>query len=303
VPVAALISGMNRAVLVLAVALVTFGMAPGQQQPAFRTSVQTVVIHATVKDETGRLVPDLKKDSFQVFDNGTPAEITTFSSETQPLTVALLLDMSASMNPSLLRVRDSTLHFVEALLPDDRVRIGTFGSEIAISPILTGNKAALTRIAREELWPGGGTPLWNAMYAAMASLDDEIGRRVVLVLTDGMDSGPLSGWKGDFGDVRKRATEGGFMLYAIGMEGLFQERDRLRDFYKLIDDTGGGHFEVQKQHDLKATFARVADELRRQYLIGFVPQIVDGREHSIEVRLTDPALRARARKSYLAVRQ
>jgi VWFA-related protein len=292
-----------RAAILLVAASVAAGWSPGPQQPAFRTSVQTVVVHATVRDSTGRLVPDLPRDRFQVFDNGRPVDIATFSSNIQPITVALMLDMSASMSPSLVRVRDSTLHFIEALLPDDRVRIGTFGSEIALSPILTGDKAVLTRIAREELWPGGGTPLWNALYAAMESLDDETGRRVVLVLTDGMDAGPLTGWTGDFRDVRKRATEDVFMLYAIGMEGLFQDRERVREFHGLIEDTGGGYFEVAKGDDLEATFARVADELRRQYLLGFVPQTLDGRRHSIEVRVAGGGLSVRARNSYLAQRQ
>lgn len=285
----------------MAAALAALGLA-SSQQPTFRSSVQTVVIYATVKDKAGRSVTGLTRDQFEVRDNGKPVEIATFSSDTQPLTVALLLDMSASMFPSLLRVRDSTLSFIDALLPQDRVRLGTFGNEIAISPILTNDKAVLTRIAREELWPGGGTPLWNAMFAAMSSLQDESGRRVVLVLTDGMDGGPLTGWKGDFGDVRRRARQDGFMIYAIGMEGVYQDHDRLRSFFELIDDTGGGHFEVSSTENLDATFARVADELRRQYLIGFVPPAADGREHAIEVRVTDRSLTARARRSYVAVR-
>jgi Ca-activated chloride channel homolog len=294
---------VTRAIRVLLVAMAAAGLGARQQPPAFRTSVQTVVIHATVKDAGGRLVPDLGREHFQVLDNGKPAEIATFSNEIQPLTVALLLDMSASMNPGLLRVRDSTLHFIQALLPHDRVRIGTFGAEIAISPILTGDKAVLSRIAREELWPGGGTPLWNALHAGMESLQAETGRRVVLVLTDGMDSGSLGEWKGNFGEVRRRARADGFMLYAIGMEGVFHDTDRLREFNRLVDETGGGRFEASRDDDLAATFARVADELRHQYLIGFVPQLLDGREHRIEVRLTRSGLQARARTSYVAAQQ
>ena len=273
------------------------------QQPAFKSSVQSVVIYATVRDSAGRSVPDLTQDDFELLDNGKPVAITTFSADRQPLTVALMLDMSGSMNPSVLRVRDSTLRFIEALLPEDRVRICTFGAEIAISPILTGDKGVLTRIAREELWPGGGTPLWNAVYAGMESLASESGRRVVLALTDGIDADRLPGWKGSFGDVRSRAAREGFMLYMIGMQSTALSAEPKQEIAVLLDETGGAHFNVKDSDDLGQTFTRVAEELRRQYLIGFVPAVVDGREHRLELRVKKAGLQARSRKTYVAERR
>ncbi len=293
---------MNRIAicLVLAVLVAAAGTAG---QPAFRTSVQTVAIHATVQDASGRLVPDLTRERFSVLDNGKPVEVTTFSSEVQPITVALMLDMSGSMMSRVLLVRESTLKFINALLPQDRARIGSFGNEISISPILTGDKGILSRIVEEEFWPGGGTPLWNAMHAAMDSLSKETGRRIVLVLTDGMDGGSLPGWKGDFGDVRDRATREGFMLYAVGMEGLLSDDGAKRKFQSLIADTGGGHFQLSEDDDLQSTFVGIANELRHQYLIGFTPAAADGREHRLEVRVSGSGLRVRARKNYVAARQ
>ena len=99
------------------------------------------------------------------------------------------------------------------------MRLGTFGLEIALSPMLTGDKDTLTRILHEELWPGGGTPLWNALFAAMASLDGETGRRVVLSLTDGEDTVSVPGWPGTLEDVQRKAVDEDFMIYAIAMEG------------------------------------------------------------------------------------
>jgi Ca-activated chloride channel homolog len=280
--------------------LVLLGLFP--QQPTFKTGVQTVAIYATVRNAQGRSVFDLTKDDFEVLDNGKPVEITTFSSGRQPLTVALLLDMSGSMNPSLLRVRDSTRRFIDALRSEDRVRICTFGAEIAVSPILTNDQAVLTRIVNEELWPGGNTPLWNAMVAAMQSLAEEPGRRVVLALTDGADSGSLAGWKGTFRDVRDRATREGFMLYMVGMDASPIRSALKPEVAALLDDTGGAHFNVAPGDDLGETFTRVAEELRRQYLIGFVPA-ADGREHRLTVTVKRAGLQARARKSYTAERR
>jgi Ca-activated chloride channel family protein len=289
--------GIKPAAVFLAVAAVA---GNAQQPPTFKITVQTVVVYATVQEQDGRLVTNLTQDNFTVLDDGKPAAIATFSSADQPITVALLLDMSGSMMTNFLRVRESTLHFIDALLPGDRVRIGSFGSEIFLSPILTGDKAVLARIAREELWPGGGTPLWQAMCAAMDSLQKEEGRRVILTLTDGDAGDPISGWKGDFGEVRRRSTREGFMLYAIGMEGEIQSERGRKRMEELIGETGGGSFIVGVHEDLRQTFTRVANELRHQYAIGITPMIVDGREHRLEVRVDRPGLKARARKSYTA---
>jgi Ca-activated chloride channel homolog len=294
----------RAAAVALAVVLASAAVLPAQQP--FKTSVQTVVVFATVRDGTGRLIMDLPQSAFTVLDNGKPVNITAFSSEIQPLTVALLLDMSASMQHSFLRVRESTEHFINALRPEDRVRIGSFGAEISLSPILTSDKATLIRIAREELWPGGGTPMWNAIFAGMDSLADESGRRVILVLTDGEDSGPLKGWKGSFGDVKQRAARDSFMIYAIGLEDEveFGQPDRAQNnMTQLAVSTGGAHFAVGRGDDLKAAFTKVADELRRQYLLGFVPVALDGKEHTIAVRVDRPELTARARQTYVAGRR
>jgi Ca-activated chloride channel homolog len=284
--------------------LVAFGITAATvvfAQPAFRSGVQTVVIHATVQDADGRLVPDLTRETFSVFDNGTPVEISTFSNDIQPITVALMLDMSGSMYPRVVTVRDSTFKFIDALRPEDRVRIGTFGAEIALSPILTGDKTILKRIAGEELWPGGGTPLWNAMYAGMESLANEPGRRILLVLTDGINQGSVPGRTRHVDDVRDRAMRGGFMIYAIGMEGLNQlDVAARRRFEVMIAETGGGHFQLRRDADLDATFTRIADELRHQYLLGFIPAVVDGRQHTLDVRVQGSGLRVRARTSYVA---
>lgn len=279
---------------------------PPQQNPTFRTGTQIVPVYATVQDRNGRLVPDLTRGDFEVLDSGQPAAITVFSNDIQPITVVILLDMSGSMANRLVRVREGALHFIRALRQEDRARIGTFGAEIGISPWLTSDKARLERILHGELWPGGNTPLWGGLDAALASLDGETGRRVVLTLTDGVASGALPGFNVSQQDVERKTLAGGFMLYAIGLAN----REKLpstvlmpsldHQMVTLVDHTGGGHFELASDDDLEATFSRVADELRHQYLIGFVPAANDGRTRPIEVRTRNRDLRVRARQSYVA---
>lgn len=281
------------AALVLAVSL------PDQ---AFRSNIDMVAVYPLVTGPEGRFVTDLRQQDFEAFDNGKPAEITIFSSGRQPITALLLLDMSASMEDRWMRVRDAAVRFVDALEPADRLRIGTFGSEIALSPHLSGDKAVLTRVLREELWPGGSTPLWNAMSAGMQSIALEARsapgttpmnqtRRPIVLVTDGIDTS-----SGTHGAVADRALREQFMIYGIGLEGKGLST-RLVD---LIRQTGGGHFDLKRSDDLGAAFLRLADELHHQYLIGFTPASLDGQTHSLEIRVRREGFRVRAPTQFVA---
>jgi VWFA-related protein len=261
------------------------------QEPAFRASVHTVAVYPLVSGADGRLVTDLTRDDFIVMDNGAPATVSVFSTDTQPITAVLMLDMSASMEDRLVRVRDAAVGFVNAMKPADRLRIGSFGSETALNPWLTADKAILTRILREELWPGGSTPLWNALDVAMKSVADETGRRTIVVVTDGVDTSSASQ-----AEVAQRAIGGLFMIYAIGLEGKGLS-PKLTD---LIAQTGGGHFDLRRQDDLGAAFTRLQTELRHQYLVGFTPAQLDGLTHTLEVRMKRPGLTVQAARQFVA---
>ena len=136
----------------------------------------------------------------------------------------------------------------------------------------------------------------NAMYGAMTSLDNEVGRRVILVLTDGVASGNLPGLAGSEGKVKDKAEADGFMVYAIGIEGSPLDESVTR----MAERTGGGHFKLQTGADLSATFLHVIEALRHQYLIGFTPPKADGKMHDVEVRMRGKGMKVRARKNYRA---
>ena len=266
-----------------------------QQPPVFRSGVRSVSIYATVRDRDGRFAPDLTRDEFEVRVDGRPQQIAVFSAESQPITVCLLLDMSGSVTHRLLRIRDGSLHFIKALTSADRARIGTFGAEIAISPILTGDQAVLERILREELWPGGATPLWGALGAAVDSLEGESGRRVVLIISDGAAGSALAGYPARVGAVTDRVIDGGYMLYSIGVRSVDASD---RDLAYLTDRSGGARFTLADDADLAGTFTRVADELRRQYLIGFIPDAALKGRQRIDVRVTRPGHKVQARREF-----
>jgi VWFA-related protein len=150
----------------------------------------------------------------------------------------------------------------------------------------------------------------------MTALARQTGRRVVLVFTDGMDQ-PLNGRARNvsFKDVTRRSEQEDVMIYAIGLtpelpfavfldgqqfKGLPDKPDpRLQ---VLAQASGGGYFELTRTDDLSPTFERVADELHRQYLLGFVPEKLDGKTHTLAVRVKGAGLSARARRTYVAAR-
>ena len=281
---------MKPLVVAIVVALAAWHTLSAQEA-RFRATAHTVAVYPLVSGADGRIVTDVAQTEFSVLDNGQPADVSVFSTDSQPVTAVLMLDMSASMEDRLVRVRDAAAGFVDAIGPADRLRIGSFGSEVAVSPLLTSDKTVLRRILREELWPGGSTPLWHAVDAGMRSLAGEPGRRTIVVVTDGVDTSSATE-----DVVAQQAVTAQFMIYAIGLEGKGLSV-KLTD---VISKTGGGHFNLRRQDDLAAAFTRLAAELRHQYLIGFTPAALDGRMHTLEVRVNRPGLRVQAPKQFVS---
>jgi VWFA-related protein len=271
------------------------------QGPTFRSASQTVAIYATVTDETGRLIPDLDQPHFEVYDNGRLQALTIFKSDVQPITVVTMLDTSGSMTLNFELLKVAAERFVLRLLPADRARIGSFSDKIRISPAFTGDRDELVRILREDIQYGNPTFLWDAIDASMDALAGETGRRVVLIFSDGEDDRSR---KMSFGDVLTRGVSEDFMVYAVGLQSeipALRIRTRPdRNLRRLAEETGGGYFELTRSADLNSTFTRVADELHRQYVLGFTPAALDGQLHKLDVRVKVPGMRVRARKSYLA---
>jgi len=305
-----------------------------QQEPTFRASTRTVPVFVTVTDAEGRLVPDLGRDDFEIYDNGKLQPISVFANDIQPIMVVLMLDRSGSMVDNFRRVQQAAEQFVTRLLPTDKARIGSFSFRVQVDPrTFTSDKEELLRILHKELQEPGPTPLWNAVAVGMTGLLHQEGRRVVLVFTDGADS-PGNGRSTNISlkDVMERAREEDVMVYAVGLagrspmggrmgrggggyggrggyafppggggqRGMGREQKPDEGLAKIAAESGGGYFELESTNDLGATFARVADELHRQYAMGFSPEKLDGKTHKLEVRVKRTGMTARARRSYVA---
>ena len=298
---------MNRGTRALvAVALAaggaTAGLVAQPQPPTFKTGTQVVSLFVTVADAQKRLVPELTQDEFQVFDNEKAQPIVYFDNSIRPINVVVMLDTSGSMTLTIGLLKQAAEQFIIRLLPEDKARIGAFNDKIQINAKWSNDRDQLVTDIK-DLDYGNGTRLWDAVGTALDELKLIDGRRVILVFTDGDDTESRAM---SLGKVIERARVDEVMIYAIGLESRYAIDGRVTvtkpdsGLRKVADETGGGYFELKKTSDLAPTFTKVAQELHSQYVIGFTPTQLDNRVHKLTVKMKQPGMTARARRSYLA---
>jgi Ca-activated chloride channel homolog len=323
----AVVLGGPRARWVLACALAA-GVLAGPaaawpQQPIFRGGSDAVRVFVTVTDRDGKLVTTLTRDNFEVRDEGKPQPLTQFDNSAQPIRLIVMLDVSGSMEGNLSLLRAAAAQLFSRLLADDVARVGSFGHEVTISPSFTRNPAELAAALPTRIIPNSPTPLWRALNEAIdgfGAADDK--RKVVLVLSDGKDSGPI-GFRerpGSQAEVIDRARLDDVMIYAVGLrsrnnrsippalgpgglQALLVADLPDPGLARVAEESGGGYTEIRFGQDLGAAFAGIADELHTQYLLAFTPPKRDGKVHEINVRVDKGGLKPRARKSYVAPKE
>ena len=311
---------MSR-ILAALMALYALGSPPAvQQRPVFKGQGDVVRVFVTVMDRDGRLVTTLKQDDFEARDDGKPQPISLFDNSPRPIRLIVMLDVSGSMEGNLPLLRAASEQLFSRLLPKDLARVGSFGDEVTISNTFTHDPGELAASLPEHINPDAPTPLWRALDEAMDAFGDEQGeeRRVILVLSDGKDSGPMGFGRhvSSQGGVIDRARDEDVMIYAVGLHSRPQRSmgalgpgnlqaalvGDLPDpgLARVAEETGGGYTEIRGRDDLGAAFAAVADELHSQYLLGFAPPKRDGKVHKIDVKVVGKGLKPRARRSYVA---
>jgi Ca-activated chloride channel family protein len=310
-----LLAGFAVGLLALGAA-VEGGQEPQQQAPVFRGATETVPVFVTVTDDDGRLVTGLTREEFTLLDNGKPQPVTVFDNTPQAIRLIVMLDVSGSMYGNVGLLREAGRQLFARLRPDDQVRVGSFGEAITISPAFTNDPAALESALPASIPASAPTPLWSAMDEALDGFPEGGGRRVVLVLSDGKDSGPRFGQPFmTLPQVMERAQRDEVMIYSVAMRSrsapgrrsafgnpMQQMTADLPDpgLAIIARETGGGYFEIKPSDDLAAAFTRAVDELHGQYLLGFAPPNRDGKQHKIEVKLAKQGTKVRARKNYVA---
>jgi Ca-activated chloride channel family protein len=294
---------MRRIVLVLAAvitALTVSGFAQGQK---IKVATASVPVYVTVTNPDKQLVPDLTQEDFEVFDNQKPQVITVFDNKPVPITTVVMLDTSGSMTGNMDFLKEGVEQFLLRLLPEDKAQVGEFNDKIKFHPgEFIDNRDRLIYLLKNDIDFGYPTRLWDAAEESVLRLEPMDGRKVVVLFTDGDDTSSKIG----VGKVMDHAREKDIMIYGVGFQSVYFNGQRMehsapdKGLKKLVEDTGGGYFELKHGVDLNETFTRVAQELHSQYVIGFSPESLDGKIHKLDVRVKKSGMTARARKTYLA---
>ena len=256
---------------------------PQQQQPGtpvdqesgafiIRKNVQEVTLHATVVDDRMRLVTDLDKGAFTVFEDGQPQQITNFRHDDVPVSLGILIDNSGSMREKRPSVNQAALNLVRASNPQDEVFIVNFNEEPYLDQDFTSNidqmKEALERVASR-----GGTAMYDALVAASDHLrkSAKLDKKALLVITDGEDNASRETLEAA---IRRLAVDGGPTVYTIGLlneEEKGPAKKAKRALRLVAEQTGGVSFFPENYNDVDTITKQVAHDIRNQYTIGYKP--------------------------------
>ena len=298
-----------------------------QQRQAFQSRSDIVEVFATATGRNGAGVHDLRGDEFELLVDGKPREIAVFSALVQPLSVAIVLDHSGSTQREFPRILQAAGAFVGRLFKEDRARVGTLAWDCLP---FTSDRTTIVDGLQTLMPKDPGSPVWSAANRAMSALAAEPGRRVILLLSDGVDNQsemlnlraqaarpPNSDTHGcvradttklvELPEVIDRTERDSVMVYAVvvpdvdlGTQPPIIQRKGPASLAKLTKRSGGSVHQLTDYSQLEAAFKVIADELHLQYLLGFEPGTFDGKSHDITVRVKRPGVSIRARQSYIA---
>lgn len=297
--------------LIIVAVLAAFAAAPAawpdagaqQPQPRFRSRVDVIAITATVRDQNGALVAGLTRDDFEIFEDGVRQPISQFAAGRVPIGLGLLLDVSDSMRGR--RIGDARAavkrFLVDLLDPADEFFIVAFNHEPrVIAPWMQGPTGLDARL--EAVRPWGGTALYDAVMHALPLIDQRSRPRAALVIiSDGADTASEASVR----DVRLRLLRSDAFVYAIAVDPPGTRRSATRvnpgALRQITDETGGRTAVVRDTDEIAAATERIAEELNRQYVLGFISgKPPDGEYHTLRVRVKKPGYRVQARRGYVA---
>lgn len=306
---------------------------PPQKLPddllTIKVDVDVVNVLASVRDKKNGLVANLEQKDFTILEDGKAQTIKYFTRETDlPLTIGLLIDVSGSQRNLIQIERDAASQFFSQVLrKKDEAFLLSFGEEAELLQDYTNSAKLLTSAMRDlrvksgvgGLGPGPvptaggprGTVLFDAVYlAASEKLKNEVGRKVLVVITDGVDEGsrlPIS-------EAVMAAQKADAVIYSIeysdpggygGWGGISLGGGAgSRDLHKMSDETGGHVYRVDRKNTLEVVFKELQDEMRSQYAIAYTPlnDAKDGSYRKLDIKLANKDLKAQARKGYYAVK-
>ncbi len=294
-----------------------------EENDVVRVSTSLITVPAEVMDRNGRYIGSLRQSDFRVFENGVEQEIAYFASVEQPFTVALLLDVSGSTQSQLTAIRTAANEFIKRLRPNDRLLMVSFDGKIN----LLTEAVTLSELRRKKLRLDAlndGTLLYDSVgFVLNQRLAAIPGRKAIVLLTDGVDSGSK---KASARQNLKDAEEANVVIYSVRYNTLPQLPERLSRIanpkarahvearmikeyaagaiylQSMSEKTGGRLYNADSLSEVPQAFAAITSELGRQYSLGYYPKgnAKAGEKRDIKVRTRLPNLVVRARQSYVA---
>jgi Ca-activated chloride channel family protein len=259
--------------------------------------VQFVELYATVLDRQNRPVAELGEESFSVFEDGVKQKLVRFEQvENLPIHVAVMLDVSASMEPNLPAARDAALRFFQqAIQPRDRGALIPFNDRPRLAVKMTSRQedlsAGLAGLKAER-----GTSLYDSVVFSLFYFNGIKGQRAVLLLSDGKDENS----KFTFDQTLDFARRAGVAIYSIGLDIPRKQLETRKILRRLAAETGGRHFFIKEAPELGPIYEAIQLELRSRYLLAYqsTNSSRSNRFRTIDVQLADPGLEPKTLRGY-----
>jgi VWFA-related protein len=285
-----------------------------QQQATFSTDVKVVSLLATVHDRDGRVVKDLNKEDFTVWEDGKPQTIRYFSRESDlPLTLGLLVDTSRSQIDVLERERSASYTFLSQVLREkiDQAFVVSFDKQVQVLQGMTSSRQELSAALAKLQIPGEvATLIYEAVRQSSENLmRKQKGRKALILLTDGVSFRD----KSDITTAIEFAQRADTMIYAIRFFGRtptyrpvrkvvlgIAEANSKHSLERMANETGGESLEVTNDKPIEAVYSQIDELLRNQYNIGFTPDRPDdhGKFHKIKLVGKDRTMTVRTSDGY-----
>jgi Ca-activated chloride channel homolog len=284
---------------------------PTRRPPIFEVGIEVINLAVSVLDGKSRFVTDLAERDFAIFEDGVRQDLSIFNHEDVPISLAVMIDTSASMDEKLPVAQEAAVRFIKTLRPQDLARIMQFNDRSQTLQEPTADQKALEEaIRRTEA--SGPTALYNALYVALKELAaekkaGELRRRAVVLLSDGEDTASLVTDE----QVMELARKTEIAIYTISLRpSRVPERNRLNFsqaahiLTALARETGGQVYFPNSLSELDSVYQRIAEELRTQYSLGYVSSNKrrDGKWRRIVVRTMRDELQVRHKIGYYAPR-
>jgi von Willebrand factor type A domain. len=290
-----------------------------------RINTTLVTVPVSVLDRQGRFVYGLRREDFHLFEDGVEQSIVHFEPTEMPFTVALVLDTSASTRFDLEEIKEAAIDFAKQLRPQDRVLVVTFNEEVYLLTEATNDFNRISEVIRRKVRTGQSTRLYDAVDLVINERLNKIqGRKAIVLFTDGVDT---ASYVASGRSTLREAEELDALIYPIqydtkeyvskrnvnlwpfpavifgnpiqgSTEADYKRADRY--LHGLADKTGGRLYAANDPGQLAQAFTSIAEEIRRQYRLGYYPPTNDiGQSHSIKVSVNRPDIAVRARNTYI----